>query len=757
MSAPIHVLFATDCSYAPLCVIAVRSLLQSCDDPSALRIHIIDRGIPEHLMHLIDSYLDEAGCFSVKTIFDRAFLEKIDGLPVSFFDLPDTGHYDRLLAPYLIDASRALYFDTDILFQGDITELWTTDFEGHPVAAVQDQIIPTIDSDCGVIDWESKGFESGEPYFNSGVLVMDLDAWRKRSITESCIETALRFIDRFEGPPPLHDQYALNAVLYRDWKPLSLRWNTFAQKIKGELKDTIVVHFAGAHKPFPQSTIPSGPIRYFARIAQNLVKSDIAVAEETANCLTRQEWRYEDLLKSGFVIRTPNGRSVTVASSRSLGVAADSGPVAMVMPVSMSDPGSLRFRNFCFLVKSFLGHSFPIVIAEQENGTDLIGRFLGSLEVPNLHHLKLSFEDGEFHKTSLINRGAEFAFTSLDARYVWQLDADIYVEPTAVINQLGSLNSIAVPVVRPLLYFVRLDDAKSRMLLDSESTERVETELASGVISPYDIIDLFGPGSLIFGERAYREVGGMDESYTGWGWEDMDFAEKLEAVATPHTLPLVGYHLHHEEDRKPVPENFEKFKGTHSEGQSVEELERIQRHTVFHNFLGKFCLIGDPGDPWVETMGSALRSVESINFRDRPYCPDTLPFGSKLFLTLEDRIVNALTDSPCRSSGFFWDPGDSLRAARGGAELVPESLVDFIVATNFRIILIRPREASKQILWRRASALLERSFHTYLREPSLILKIEPASVGFDGDEAIGKCFAHIGCEPGLRGKSHSPR
>ncbi|MCG8601152.1 MAG: galactosyltransferase-related protein, partial [Verrucomicrobiales bacterium] len=51
--------------------------------------------------------------------------------------------------------------------------------------------------------------------------------------------------------------------------------------------------------------------------------------------------------------------------------------------------------------------------------------------------------------------------------------------------------------------------------------------------SPNDLTigieSLVGPGSMIFSRHAFESTGGMDENYSGWGWEDIDFAERLSA------------------------------------------------------------------------------------------------------------------------------------------------------------------------------------------------------------------------------------
>lgn len=59
-------------------------------------------------------------------------------------------------------------------------------------------------------------------YFNSGLMIIDMDKWRKHSISEKVIN----FINNnSEDMFVFHDQDALNAILYDQWHDLHPRWN----------------------------------------------------------------------------------------------------------------------------------------------------------------------------------------------------------------------------------------------------------------------------------------------------------------------------------------------------------------------------------------------------------------------------------------------------------------------------------------------------------------------------------------------------
>lgn len=149
--------------------------------------------------------------------------------------------------------SRMLYLDSDILVQGNLKELWQTDLQSHPVAAVENYS-PTACQDIGLPRPE---------YFNSGVLLMDLTLWRQESlhcqVNDYARENAasLKFVD----------QCSLNAVLQGRWQRLAARWNQQSDVYKVMTRDYLgcgytpeelheafvnpgIVHFIGARKPW---------------------------------------------------------------------------------------------------------------------------------------------------------------------------------------------------------------------------------------------------------------------------------------------------------------------------------------------------------------------------------------------------------------------------------------------------------------------------------------------------------------------------
>ncbi|MBV8913622.1 MAG: glycosyltransferase family 8 protein [Acetobacteraceae bacterium] len=168
-------------------------------------------------------------------------------------DKLSTEMYIRFWAHELLPGrSRVIYLDSDIIAIGGVDELWHTDLGGKALAAVP---IPNS------IRIEQHGLPPGSQYFNSGVLLMDLDAWRARGYCARCLEFIRNHPDRAFDP----DQDALNLVLIGDWLALPYKWNVInpfyrpsisldlkmsKEEIAGVLADARFVHFNSSHKPW---------------------------------------------------------------------------------------------------------------------------------------------------------------------------------------------------------------------------------------------------------------------------------------------------------------------------------------------------------------------------------------------------------------------------------------------------------------------------------------------------------------------------
>lgn len=166
--------------------------------------------------------------------------------------------YLRLALPQVFagDYDRLLYLDSDIFVQGgDFSHLLDLDLRGHAVAAVRD-----------TMQWRSPGRRPEQfrrfgwpaaPYFNSGVLLIDVAAYRDAGLFDRAVALGRKEKDRLIG----HDQTLLNCVLRGRWAELSPTWNwqySWSARMSEAMLGANIVHFIGADKPWkdPRNRFP---------------------------------------------------------------------------------------------------------------------------------------------------------------------------------------------------------------------------------------------------------------------------------------------------------------------------------------------------------------------------------------------------------------------------------------------------------------------------------------------------------------------
>lgn len=235
----VHVFLAADHRCLWGCAVTMRSIHENVAPGSSLRFHIATNGVSE-ADHAALAKVAERGGTGGSARFVSFEGDQVRHLQRS--RLITRTAYARLFLEELLpaDVQRVIYVDCDLLFERDIRDLWTTELDDATIGAVDNRY------------WEDstrhqKRLGLAEPrYFNSGVLLIDLERWRGRGIGER----ALKFAEDAGERLILHDQDALNGALQDDWKDLPLHWNAWT--IHPDLHEDApaVFHFMGAPKPW---------------------------------------------------------------------------------------------------------------------------------------------------------------------------------------------------------------------------------------------------------------------------------------------------------------------------------------------------------------------------------------------------------------------------------------------------------------------------------------------------------------------------
>ena len=260
---------AANAPYALPLTVMLRSAVTHLDRERRLVAYVVDDGISsEDKRRVIQSLPDRA---SVNWINPRR--ENFEGLPL-WGRMPITT-YDKLMVAEFLPGNvhRAIWLDCDMLVLADLAALWDRPFPDAAMMAVQDSLVPTVSSRFGVGGYEDLRMDPRTPYFNAGMMVIDVDAWR----TERISHLALEYLKKYHDRVCFWDQEALNAVLAGKWNPLEPRWNWSAtlDRLSGNSANhrsvstqERLVHFSGNIKPWLISDGGTRDAAYFEMLDQ---------------------------------------------------------------------------------------------------------------------------------------------------------------------------------------------------------------------------------------------------------------------------------------------------------------------------------------------------------------------------------------------------------------------------------------------------------------------------------------------------------
>jgi lipopolysaccharide biosynthesis glycosyltransferase len=124
--------------------------------------------------------------------------------------------YYRLAVPRILDVERFLYVDADTLCDVDVSVLDTLEMGRAPAGLVPEA--PLAEAADRFVA-EQLGNSKAEPYFNAGVILVNVEEWRQQKITELSMEYLSKHHPRY------WDQSALNVVLHGKAIPLDEAFN----------------------------------------------------------------------------------------------------------------------------------------------------------------------------------------------------------------------------------------------------------------------------------------------------------------------------------------------------------------------------------------------------------------------------------------------------------------------------------------------------------------------------------------------------
>jgi lipopolysaccharide biosynthesis glycosyltransferase len=215
---PVVLTLASNESYFPGLYCAIASALGYLDPGREVDVKVLDGGLSQSSLDTLSRLIGRMG--------KRACLEFVAADPSIFGKAtlgPGQSHmaYCRILLSHLLDIPRLIYLDCDVLVFRDLSQLYDLQLsDGKAIAAVPDSETSFLAEDSSAVA-KAIHLPPERAYFNSGVMLMNLNELRR----EHFFERAVEFLNSWSGKYRFHDQSAINFLLHGQIEELPEYWN----------------------------------------------------------------------------------------------------------------------------------------------------------------------------------------------------------------------------------------------------------------------------------------------------------------------------------------------------------------------------------------------------------------------------------------------------------------------------------------------------------------------------------------------------
>lgn len=248
-----HIVYASDDKFAEILGVSLVSLYDNSKDMDDIVVYILDAGITEENKEKLFSVCKSYGRSDIVFIQGKNISEKLS-MNVAV-DRGSLSQYARLFVSSDLptDLNRVLYLDCDIIIKRSIRELWNLNLQDKTIGALMDAFSKYYRANIDL--------EENDIMFNSGVMLIDLEKWRKQKVEERL----LKFIASKHGKIQQGDQGALNHVLTKDTYCFEPKFNSVtifydftykemmiyrrppkfytADQVKAAILNPVIIHF----------------------------------------------------------------------------------------------------------------------------------------------------------------------------------------------------------------------------------------------------------------------------------------------------------------------------------------------------------------------------------------------------------------------------------------------------------------------------------------------------------------------------------
>ncbi len=243
----INVCLSCDDNYSKYAGVVISSILANANEDDNLSIYVLDGGISEEHKKQIES-LKSIKDYSLEfvSVNPDMFEEYAKIKTHAYLTLP--AYYRLKMASLLPNLKKIIYLDCDVAVNASLNELFNIDIEDFAVAAVK--------------DINRRMLKKNPKYFNSGVMLFNLEYWRKNNIEETLLNFTKANCDNIKTG----DQEVLNRVLYNEVKLIDDAWNVQSSNFSNRssyISKPKIIHFVCKNKPWKKNCFSYHKDLYF--------------------------------------------------------------------------------------------------------------------------------------------------------------------------------------------------------------------------------------------------------------------------------------------------------------------------------------------------------------------------------------------------------------------------------------------------------------------------------------------------------------
>ena len=245
----IPVCFSVDDNYIPYLDVAIASLIENASKKYRYRLIVLHTGLIEENVKKIKQ--NEKDGFVIDFVDISEEVENIKANLKNVYHFSVVTYYRLFIASLFPQYDKIVYLDCDLVVLGDISELYHTDLGENILGASPERFVQTTNE--FVLYAEKALGVDPTSYINAGVLLINLDQFRKDDIEKKFIDLITEYDFDLLDP----DQAYLNYLCRDKICVLPNGWNKEPLPEACEGKKNIV-HYALYKKPWQCDDVIDG-------------------------------------------------------------------------------------------------------------------------------------------------------------------------------------------------------------------------------------------------------------------------------------------------------------------------------------------------------------------------------------------------------------------------------------------------------------------------------------------------------------------